>query len=170
MSFINTVKRKTVDGDRVIVETKTKTFASLGWKSNTLAQTFSSAGEWKSIPSNVPLTFQVVSPDTATILGDSTGYSIRYDGDYSIYARCAIHVGVDLSAGTVLKTIAFRMVYNGTPLSPFLELHSNFEGEHGGSEILLQLNKNDVLEFEFTNMTDTNEVTVKYMQIVATEI
>lgn len=144
-------------------------YASLGWKANSTAQTFSATNEWKDIPSDVPLTFQMTSGD-ATIVGDSSGYYVQYTSSRTIKARCAVHFGVDMSGGTSIKKVAFRMLFNGVPLDPFLEMESNKDGEHGGSEMLLDLAQDDILDFQFCNMTNTDSITVKYMQVVATEL
>lgn len=149
-----------------------KAYTSIQWKSNT-QESPTPVGEWANILSNVAPVLGVDSGNCQ--INDLTGgdYSFTYIDPVNNLSRiflCSINFGIDFSQGGSTKIVEFRLTYNGTPLTPFLQIESNKDGESASNSVLLPMNPDDVIDCQICNITNSDPIIVRFFSIVVTEI
>jgi len=148
-----------------------KAYSTIQWKSNTLDTTLT-MDTWARIKTNQAPTLGANSGHSSIDLvsGQTDEYEFKYTGTQTRSFVCHVHFGIDFSRGANDKIFEFRMVYNGIPLSPFLQVQSSKNGESCSSSIIMALNQNDVVNFQVKNTTDSNAILVQYFQMVCHEL
>ena len=149
-----------------------KAYSCIGWKSNPL-ETAVTQNVWSRIHTSVAPTESAGSGHAAIALapGETECYQYTYNdaGGISRVFAMHIHFGLDMSTGGS-KIIELRLVYNGAPLAPFLELESDKVGESASSSVILQMSPGDTVSAELRNISDANPVNVRFFQVVVQEV
>lgn len=147
-----------------------KAYTSIQWKSNTQIMTMVQ-NEWRPILTNAVPTKGIDSGHCNIESLGGGDYQYRYTDPDGLSRKflCNMNFGIDMRDQATSKTIEFRLLYNGFPLSPFLQIESAKE-ESASSSVLLELNNNDYVDCEIRNVSDNNALLVRYFNIVVTEI